>query len=445
MADSVVEILNTTLTSTELPSNSTEYTLLTTDANTSYVIKDVQFNSYGNSLFPTINGSSIGEWRTNLSGSEVIDVSSNLKVTSNSLHQEDDFSVLEGTFFATRQAPGTSDFFDSSKSFESQVALFNQENVLVNQKQTDVSHFIGQNLFEGTDAAVWNKVYGDNLYVVIKRANGYMVVYKYPANSGRVTINSTSAMAWPDPANDKIWYEAAGVLKCIDLNTDTETTIRASFPLGYEANQRIALNGDWAFLFQQTSNVLYCYNTVTDVLVQFSLSFPLFANDDADFWVSYDKLSDKFYFYFYNNADVYLNIADVTRTTMNAYTTDQTGLTVTAKGVVADGDSLMNFSFRDGLSGGMVGSLSVGNIFYYKGAYFNNFGAIYQAITAIRGNESMSNKIAEIGTIVSSSSDFTQNPWMIFYIPNQYQIKDYGSLEYVNKANLRITGIKTTA
>ena len=243
MADSVVEIVNTTLTSTELPDSATEHTLITTDANTSYVIKDVQFNAYGNSLFPKINGTSIGEWSSSLTGTEVIDVNSTLKVTTNTLYEEDDFSVIEGRFFSTRLDAGTTDTFGSMLSTISQVGLFNQNNVITKNKESDVSQYTDQNLFEGEDYVAWNTIHNGIMYSLIKRTTGYFPLFKYNSNNGRTTIDAGSSMAWPDPANNKIWYENAGALKYIDLTNDTTTTVRASFPIVYENRQRLGLMG----------------------------------------------------------------------------------------------------------------------------------------------------------------------------------------------------------
>lgn len=440
MADSIVEIVNTTLTSTELPDSATELTLITTDANTSYVIKDVQLNTYGKTLLPKINGTSIGEWISSLSGSEVIDVSSTLKVTSTNMQYEDDFEVLELTEYPNYFSSGS--IASSNVTTQTNIALFNHENVLERQSKTDVSQFANILIQNSADVKTWQKVYGDVLYVVTADADGNFRVDKYDSKlDGRTTVKSGSELAWPDPANDKIWYEDANALKYIDLTTGSTTTVRSNFMGSHVPNAyaKSGLNGDWVFLLSPAQQLIFGYNTETDITVLFGVGgFSTTLTDDSDFCVSYDKSEDIFVFYFQEINAIYCAQSDVTRTTMNAYTSDQTGLTTTAR---SNGTASMLEDWdtsSQGLANSMVGSLSVGTVFYYK----STNSAIFKA-TQI-SNTTTATKIAEVGQWLYGGNSSNFNAWMVHYHPNSVQAKEYGLLEYCNKANLRITGVKTT-
>ena len=81
MADTLKEIFNGNLTVSNLASTGS-YTFLTTDANTQYVIKDVQTNgkNFGTSPVPylMVNGFAVANLLTNASGSEIVDTNSSV-------------------------------------------------------------------------------------------------------------------------------------------------------------------------------------------------------------------------------------------------------------------------------------------------------------------------------------------------------------------------------
>jgi hypothetical protein len=81
MADTLKEIFNGNLTIANLAATGS-YTFLTTDANTQYVIKDVQTNgkNFGTSPVPylMVNGFAVANLLTNAGGSEIVDTNSSV-------------------------------------------------------------------------------------------------------------------------------------------------------------------------------------------------------------------------------------------------------------------------------------------------------------------------------------------------------------------------------
>ena len=104
MADTTVEIFNDTIQWGNYSSNL--QTLFTTDANTRYVIKDVELdaNSYGsNPPSLLINNTKVATLSGNLAGSEIVDVSSTVSIYANAAGQYVNISTYD---------PGTPQFYN---------------------------------------------------------------------------------------------------------------------------------------------------------------------------------------------------------------------------------------------------------------------------------------------------------------------------------------------
>lgn len=80
MADTLAEIVNTTVTAANLSTG--EHTLLTTDSNTSHVIKDVYTSTPLTNLDLDLNGFTVADFTKNASGSLIVPPSSTLKLKS---------------------------------------------------------------------------------------------------------------------------------------------------------------------------------------------------------------------------------------------------------------------------------------------------------------------------------------------------------------------------
>lgn len=83
MADSLSEIVNTTLSAADLEGG---YDLVTTDGNTRYAIKDVAVDAGPYTSVPaTINNFPIGDFSSSATGSEIMDANSTLRLSPDSL------------------------------------------------------------------------------------------------------------------------------------------------------------------------------------------------------------------------------------------------------------------------------------------------------------------------------------------------------------------------
>lgn len=304
MADSVVEIVNTTLTSTELPDSTTSYNLITTDANTSYVIKDVQTFSYVDDLQAKVNGFPVGNWAQNLTGSEVIDVSSTVSVTSADvplvndgvleIYTSDDdvlyikrFGYLNGTLAKT-----------TTETVDIGALGWGIQNPLTNSSTNDVYSTIFS---------------ADKTKALQLRNNrsGTVILYHWTDPDTRTTVfNTSNNVAWISPQDGAAYYRDSTTedLKKIDVETGVTSTVATGvFSFGsptFDLDRKTAIHDNWLFYIPGNTFIrdLYAVNANNGYVIHFdgtlgNMSTANAIDQGTSLAVSYDRNSDTYYIY----------------------------------------------------------------------------------------------------------------------------------------------------
>lgn len=333
MADSVVEILNTTLTSTELPDSSTSYDLITTDANTSYVIKDVQVKTVLSNLDAEINNFPIGSFAQDLSGSEVVDVNSTLSVKSS------DFPVVvSGVWWGN---------FDTPNLLSTETLPFvnptlkgqNASHELENLTDLGFSGFINSQGINVINSFVLSsdKTKLFNMYTNGNQSQS-LRYWATPQSSYTELITSGYAPMWYLPHKESIYYRNGNELNAINVETGTITTIGSNL-LGFGANIwsnyfRWTSNGDWLFYIKDdgyggTINVnnarVWATNVTNAVTLEFTACGGNSISVGTKMGVSYDAATDYYYLYRNDTATTFNLLQDrlpITKSQMDAYTSN---------------------------------------------------------------------------------------------------------------------------
>lgn len=432
MADSVVEIFNGDITNAQLVSG---YDVVTTDANTTYVIKDVQsVGGFYSSVPATINNTLVGDFSSNLSGSEIMDVNSTLNITGAEYSFNNIFiaiyndtadeyqSTLQGTINGTK---ALEEFTNTSATLSS-IQPYSIYDFRPTMK------------------------FGDSYYQFNSDGNSTTNVYYWATKtSGRTDLQTTAylPMAY-SIANQEIYYVKSdqGLYKHSPVSG--ESLIRSSLGT-FSSYPRAAYCNGWFFYIPSSSEPakIFCINVENGRKVTFS-SLP--SSEMSTYFqlvVSYDKASDKFYMYrrdsSWNVGNFYIrrSIPSVTKTQMDALVSDQiyydsSHSTVTT----AQAENLFQGKYSANTIGGshLYPSADNGNEIYFLdgsgGAdYIEAYVWNYAEMTLKSAYKSSYN----YGTSLSALATFEH------YIPNSTEIAS-SNYNPSPDMRLRITGVKTT-
>jgi hypothetical protein len=437
MADSVVEIVNTTLTSTELPDSDTLYTLLTTDANTSYVIKDVQISSAIPSLNlqTYINDFNVGSWGETLTGSEVVDVSSTVKVKSS------DFPVdLNHITYGAYTTSGSTPYKNGSFSVINGTLGLDKTNAYLLTSAGTESGASARNGFISS---------GEKIYQIYMDANSNQDI-KYWTNENASPTDLTLiaySPVWLATELDAIYYSgASGRLDKITLSTGVQSTVATGAIEATSTYMRAAYMNGYGFYIRSSSlpNTVYAVRLSDGIYFEFTgLQANTAHSTGTKLAVSYDEDSDKFYVYRTKDANpgpLYQDICPITKTTMDAATSNTTNSTAWTSATVADTEPTYELG-EDEFGTTMTGHPTDGDKFYgaqYVPAVNTTFDIVYCSFS----NETFT-KVADgyTGTLGNQ----TTGPILDAYVPTAAQIEAYGYDGPPNEIDIRITGVKTTS
>lgn len=428
MADSVVEIVNTTLTSTELPDSDTSYTLLTTDANTSYVIKSVQVNTLISdlNLQTYINDFDVGDWGQDLTGFEVMDVSSTLKVKSSSfpidlnhvLH-----SYRNGTDYVEEEI-GTL----SGLSLQTNTTTF----------PTTLSGVL--NSRTGSNARSGFVTSGDKIYQVEMDSNVNQDIRYWSDSSASPVAYSVQNYSplWVAPELDAIFFESgSGQLNKITLSTGVQSTVSTNLQ-GTSTYVRFAHMNGYLFYMPQTSGgtaLVYAHRATDGVKFLFNGLQGITYGEGTKLAVSYNKATDKFYVYRTNNATdgpIEQDILPITKTEMDAYTSDTTITTATERAV---GQAITNYGISDTEYGSTIAGHPTDGDKFYGAQYVTgntNFDIVYC---------SFSNGTA----VKQEDGNGGTGPILNAIVPTAAQVTAFNYDTPPSAINIRFTGVKTTS
>lgn len=310
MADSVVEIVNTTVTEADFSGG---YDVITTDAGTSYVIKDVQVqNGYLSSVPATINNMPVGNFSESLTGSEVIDVNSTLNITAVGYPLAyNNLSVI------TRHTSG--------QLYINQASV--GDTLGVNTKVID-----SNNVFTAGSITRANMIMqsGDSYYVLYRDGNSTTYARYHATSSSSLTNLATSSynpIALAPDLGAIIYFIGSNLYK--HTPSGGQELIRSSSPYtSFSSYSRGYYQNGYFFWQESTSAGAYvrAINVATGTAFNINMggTSPQYSNG-WQFCVSYDQPSDLFTIYWKDDADAsnyYLRkfVMNFTKTQMDAYT-----------------------------------------------------------------------------------------------------------------------------
>ena len=428
MADSLVEIVNTTLTATELPNSSTEHTLITTDANTSYVIKDVQIKTSISDakLDATINDFSLGSWAETLTGSEIMDVSSNIKVTSNN--------------FPIELVHMSYGLYASNLYKAGQLGVAN--NAVAANKVADVN-VTGFYTDSGSNARNGFVRSGNNVYQIRLNNNNTQDVLGWLNGSASPTIGYSVKSAYAPVVLamdlDAIYFCGnSSELKKVTLSTGVESTVATSVFLGSSSYIRFDYCNGWLWYMRSASytSQIIAVRVSDGKYIQFSNLSTVVYGAGTKLAVSYDQASDKFYVYRTNNSSngtVLQSICPITKTAMDAITSNTSNSTSWPSLATTSGASTAYLLYGDYYGATMTGHPTDGDKFY--GSQVTNTVSTHDLVICSFANESYTkilNGEASVGPIINA------------FNPSAAQVSAFGYDGPPNAIDVRITGVKST-
>lgn len=428
MADSIVEILNTSITSTELPTSTSSYDIITTDANTSYVIKDVQANGYVSGLKAKINNFDVGDWSQTRTGSEVVDVSSTVSVSCENFPV--DVLQIRASAFNGNTLLGEDNLFGLIQK-ETATTTFNTLSVA--SPYTTI----------GTTGVNTMFTVNNRVYQIYHQNNSTRALYQWNTPTSRTNLTTTGyALICLAEDQDAIYYRNGNSLRKVTLSTGSVTTINANvwnLPDLTSTYERSAYCKDW--LFELPSNAattfIYAINTQTGIYINFTgLQDMGTFGPGSILFVSYNEATDQFYVYRTGDGTagtLCQDILPLTKTQMDAVTTNQNTNTTTTQSSIA---SYTGIFPRDGryFSEFAVGSQTDGNIFYFqhRNSNYNVFECDFRKKSSLKLTNRRGNGI-DVGSYLSVISPSVSQLDALNFEFNPYEIQ------------LRITGVKTTA
>lgn len=458
MADEFVEIANTTITDTELPSNNSTYTLKTAGAAESFAIKDIGIKT----------GSKIAQYSFLLNdfevlsftagesgiatGLDLIPKSGTLKIKGKNIPIDSE-SILYST-----------DETGSSKYISMKETVISPEFARASTNADFTNNYDTTTVFENsyTSGTTWNSYYsyvwqdGDRFRAL--RRNSYHSsgsYFEYADTSGGAITQLSSIYGWEYvPDLNKIFYidTSAGDVKV--SNTDSAisfSTFANPSALGLTSTlDRLYYAKGWLFIMDNPINgynvPMIAKNVSTGIELYFSGGGNYYtgaadAGYSMGFCINYDPATDKLYFFRTSYATTnpqYINRCEFpkTLTEMNAYTANTTISNTFAnntsnsfnKPTVSAGPFAYQYAHF------LRGSLSSPNIFYLtdpsvtaKTAYYYDFSS-----------NTLNSLDVGYGTIGG------HNPYRLL---QQRDISTADETQYggsFSDVDVRVTGIQTT-
>lgn len=324
MAETLETIyLNTSIGGTELDDG--EHTILTTDANTRYVIKDMYVNgSTGlDNTYLELNGFNVGSVASNASGSLIVGPNSTLKIKTTdfpiSIYESREFAQLsDNSLLVTQSYKTTSGNTLSSSGLRSNSSVSSPE------QTTDVIYTVDAN---GNPFA----------HYTTNDSNSSQVLYYYqPTASGSIGtgggynpfgITTTSlygTAAFRFAGGTTFYYQD------LVANPTSQSLSTTNFPNNgntfspYTTSSEPRGHAAHGYFFYipssgYTTNV-FAINLTTGAFFRFNLNNGLY-NTSYNFTVGYDPQRDKFIVYRRTSTTlVYYDIMGTTKTVMDATT-----------------------------------------------------------------------------------------------------------------------------
>lgn len=260
MADQLFDIINTSLTNTQLGAG--DYTILTTDANTSYVIKDLYVSS-NNAAIPVsltlkVNDVPSGTFTGNASGTEIIPPNSIVKVNG--------APIFPLTYLDTNAI-----FYDNTGTYGirkvSSLSVSGVvDPVLSGSTFTSISSISDYTSNEGNYTIKFLNPTGTRLITLQKDNNSVTNLYVRGAGGTYYQETTSYAPKAYDGSRYAYWYADNYVYR-VDLNNDFSQETLVYVPSGTQttyARSWVSSGLNQVFMFNHgASNPTYAVNTTT--------------------------------------------------------------------------------------------------------------------------------------------------------------------------------------
>lgn len=335
MADEFVEVVNTTVTSTELPNNSTKYTLKTAGAAESFAIKDIGienasslngFDFYIND-FKSISFAA-GESGV-ASGLDLLPKNGTLKVRGTSFPIDSSTLVVSKTDGSAPKKLITTSFITETSRPTSKYSLNKNK-----YSETETFSYTGGTNTTNRTFAVFSWRNGTKFRRHIRK-NGDWDVLEYADSTSISTISNTYKSIDYDIVNEKIYaLNSSGVLYVADATANISFSSVTTAPTGtWSGDAKIwYLDGlIWAIEGASTNPPVYVFDPTSGYVHYFGGSKSnqgSWSASESGFCVSYDPATDTVYFFNsgYNTSDPHYisrHACPVTVTQIKAYTSNQ--------------------------------------------------------------------------------------------------------------------------
>lgn len=431
MADSIVEIFNDEITPADFDGG---YDVITTDANTSYVIKDVAtVGGYYDSLPATINDFPVGDYQGSLTGSEIVDVNSNLNIAPTPyIYDNVNFQIS----------------INSDNRFEEKTA-FLVSDTFSYQSEAESSPRSLTGLRAWSTVQLYYPVYkiGDSFYQISSTPSSTASLYFWPSSGAEREVLSADAYQphFVSLDEQEVYYFHNDSLYKHNPTDGTVGPI-ASAQNSFSTNSSAYYLNGYMFYIPQSgiSSSVYAINVTNGArFVWTGLEYVVSVDNIA---VSYDENSDKFHIYRkphdfndINNYPMARDILDQTKTELDALTGDNT-LTATSETKNSSdlAQDLIGFAYTFFCGARFEGSKTIGGDLYYQTVSLTD-----EPISVYKYNWDSEETIlvSETGYTANNSSSF-----MGVFSPYEPSASEISQTPYDPPLNvkLRITGVKST-
>jgi len=331
MADTLEQIYrNTSLGATELDDG--EHTLLTTDANTSYVIKDM--NVSGTSGFTDthldLNGFNVGSLTSNATGSLIIPPSSTLKIKTDDyplkvyekrtvMHTNQNSIVVQKEFFdSSENSVGTSKIGYTGSSTGLSTSVTNADLV-----EDGSNTYVVYTTTDGNSAQSVKQVLAQALYASAGETNVVSNNYTPYGLFDHPTYGHV-AVSFVQNGSATLQYHTLGdaPLSSVSPTSWNNGSITNGSYLGTQSSYPKAYCDHGYFWYTRGNSYggeLYAINMLTGVAIKFSMNNAFVA--ERPFVIAYRPTDDKFILYHHNNnTNFAVKVFVKTRTQIDAIT-----------------------------------------------------------------------------------------------------------------------------
>jgi|DEB0MinimDraft_10_1074344.scaffolds.fasta_scaffold34764_2 hypothetical protein len=387
MADEFVEVVNTTITSTELPSNNSIHTLKTAGANESFALKDIGIKTQSkiaqySFLLNDFEVLSFSSGESGIaSGLDLIPKSGTLKIKGKKIPIDsesvffatDDVDTGTGEFLSLKERVFTPEFSRNDKDSQN----FDSTFVTTDTFNTP---YTGYTARSSQPRFAWRN--GDRVRVITHQTShtgGSIFDYSDTAGGSQIAITNKPSFEYVEDLN-KIFYIDTGTSTIKVSNTDSNISFSTfiTIPTGFSTLDRIRHCKGWIILVQSVHDLnptIKAINITSGITLNFTGGNKGYVGANSTstsmgLCFSYDVATDKIFMFrssYATSNPVYITRHEFpkTLTEMNAYSSDTT---------ISDSFSRQINSFtRPIASGGPFayqyihifrGSTVNGNIFY---------------------------------------------------------------------------------